>query len=159
MILLKRSPPQGLSESVSTGVWCVPGFGVGFEIALKPSKLQKEGENPGKGHLYFRRQTWYAPNPWFLEGCQGNTHKAQGKSSFVEKVLKVMTFRVLSGNFRKFQGIVRLFSGCFCLCSFRVCPLDPSKIQKRSESSGPGMVLVECLVTWTAIFCCKRKGS
>ena len=27
-----------LSESVSTGVWCVPGFGAGFEIALEPSK-------------------------------------------------------------------------------------------------------------------------
>ena len=30
-----------VSESVSTGVWCVPGFGAGFEIALEPSKLQK----------------------------------------------------------------------------------------------------------------------
>ena len=30
-----------LSESVSTGVWCVPGFGAGFEIALEASKLQK----------------------------------------------------------------------------------------------------------------------
>ena len=29
------------SESVSTGVCCVPGFGAGFEIALEPSKLQK----------------------------------------------------------------------------------------------------------------------
>ena len=39
------------SEGVSTGVWCVPGFGAGFEFALEPSKLQKEGENPGKGHF------------------------------------------------------------------------------------------------------------
>ena len=29
------------SESVSTGVWCVLGFGAGSEIALEPSKLQK----------------------------------------------------------------------------------------------------------------------
>ena len=27
------------SESVSSGVWCVLGFGGGFEIALEPSKL------------------------------------------------------------------------------------------------------------------------
>ena len=27
------------------------GFRAGFEIALEPSKLQKEGENPGKGHF------------------------------------------------------------------------------------------------------------
>ena len=40
-----------VSEGVSTGVWCVPGFGAGFEFALEPSKLQKEGENPGKGHF------------------------------------------------------------------------------------------------------------
>ena len=53
---LKKCP--GLfSESVSTGVWCVPGFGAGFEIALKPSELQKEGENPGKGRFYFLRRT------------------------------------------------------------------------------------------------------
>ena len=46
------------SESVSTGVWCVPGFGAGFEIALEPSELQEEGENPGKGPFIF-----CAPNP------------------------------------------------------------------------------------------------
>ena len=46
-----------MSESVSTGVWCVPGFGAGFEIALEPSELQKEGENPGKALLFS------APNP------------------------------------------------------------------------------------------------
>ena len=32
------------------------GFGARFEIALEPSELQKEGENPGKGHFYFLRQ-------------------------------------------------------------------------------------------------------
>ena len=53
------------SESVSTGVWCVPGFGAGFEIALKPSELQKEGENPGKGHFHFLRQTLVCTKPWF----------------------------------------------------------------------------------------------
>ena len=42
-----------LSESVSARVWCVPGFGAGFEIALKPSKLQKEGEKSGKATLIF----------------------------------------------------------------------------------------------------------
>ena len=35
---------QSQSESASTGVWCVPGSGAGFEIALEPSKLQKESE-------------------------------------------------------------------------------------------------------------------
>ena len=53
------------SESVSTGVWCVPGFGAGFEIALEPSKLQKEGETPEKGHFYFLRQTLVCTKPWF----------------------------------------------------------------------------------------------
>ena len=53
------------SESVSTGVWCVPGFGAGFEIALKPSELQKEGENASKGHFYFLRQTLVCTKPWF----------------------------------------------------------------------------------------------
>ena len=50
-------------ESVSTGVWCVPGFGAGFEIALQPSKLQKEGENVEKGTFIFCAKIWCAPNP------------------------------------------------------------------------------------------------
>ena len=41
------------SESASTGVWCIPGLGAGFEIVLEPSKLQKERENPAKGHFLF----------------------------------------------------------------------------------------------------------
>ena len=53
------------SESVSTGVWCVPGFGAGFEIALEPSKLQKQREKPGKGDFYFLRQTLVCSKPWF----------------------------------------------------------------------------------------------
>ena len=53
------------SESVSTGVWCVPGFGAGFEIALEPSKLQKQPENPGKGRFYFLRQILVCTKPWF----------------------------------------------------------------------------------------------
>ena len=53
------------SESVSTGVWCVPGFGAGFEIALEPSELQKEGNFLEKGHFYFLRQTLVCTNPWF----------------------------------------------------------------------------------------------
>ena len=56
---------SGIAESVSTGVWCVPGFGAGFEIALEPSKLQKEGENPGKGHFCLLRQTLVCAKPWF----------------------------------------------------------------------------------------------
>ena len=39
------------AKSVSTVVWSVPGSGAGFEIALEPSKLQKEEENPGKGQF------------------------------------------------------------------------------------------------------------
>ena len=54
-----------VSESVSTGVWCVPGFGAGFEIALEPSKLQKEAENPGKGRFHFLHQTLVCTKPWF----------------------------------------------------------------------------------------------
>ena len=50
------------SENVSTGVWWIPGFGAGFEIALRPSKPQNEGENPGKGHLNFLRQTLVCTN-------------------------------------------------------------------------------------------------
>ena len=34
----------------ATGAWS-PGFGAGSEIALAPSKVQKEGENPQKGHF------------------------------------------------------------------------------------------------------------
>ena len=33
--------PRSVPPPLSTGVWCVLGFGAGFEIALKPSKLQK----------------------------------------------------------------------------------------------------------------------
>ena len=52
------------SQSISTGVWCVSGFGAGFEIALEPSELQKEGENSGKGPLLFSvPKLWYAPKP------------------------------------------------------------------------------------------------
>ena len=53
------------SESVQTRVWCVLGFGAGFEIAMEPSKLQKEGENPGKVRFYFLRQTLVCTKPWF----------------------------------------------------------------------------------------------
>ena len=56
---------EGSSESASTGVWCVPGFGTGFEIALEPLKLQKEGENPAKVHFHFLRQTLVCTKPWF----------------------------------------------------------------------------------------------
>ena len=52
-------------ESVSTGVWCVLGFGAGFEIALEPSKLKKEGDKPGKRHLHFLCQTLVCSRAWF----------------------------------------------------------------------------------------------
>ena len=51
-----------------------------------------------------------------LEGCKGYTHKRN--SGKVPKVMK----------FRDFQGVFMVFSGCFSLCPFRVCPLDPSKL-------------------------------
>ena len=43
-------------QSVSTE-FGVPGGGGGFEVALKPSKQQKGGRNPGKRHFHF-----FAPN-------------------------------------------------------------------------------------------------
>ena len=49
--------------SVSTGVWRVLGFGAGFESALKPSKLQKKGERPEKGHFYFLHQVLVCSKP------------------------------------------------------------------------------------------------
>ena len=61
----KRTTWGFSSESVLTGVWCVPGFGAGFEIALEPSKLQKQAENPGKGRVHFLRQTLVCTKPWF----------------------------------------------------------------------------------------------
>ena len=48
-----------ISESVSTGVWCVPGFAAGFEIALQHTELQKEGQN------YFLRQALVCTKPCF----------------------------------------------------------------------------------------------
>ena len=63
--LSSRGNRCDFSESVSTGVWCVPGFGAGFEIALEPSELQKEGEKPRKGHFYFLRQILVCTKPWF----------------------------------------------------------------------------------------------
>ena len=47
-------------ESVSTWVWCVPGFGAGSHIALKPRNCrnQQKSENVEKGTSWFS-----APNP------------------------------------------------------------------------------------------------
>ena len=39
------------SESISTGVWCVAGFGAGLEIALGPLKSSERRRNPGKRAL------------------------------------------------------------------------------------------------------------
>ena len=71
------------SESVWTGVWCVQGFGAGFEIALEPSKLPKEGENPGKGHFYFPLQLWYEPKPWFKRDLNSQERKISPKRKFL----------------------------------------------------------------------------
>ena len=49
-----RSAPY--TEGVSTGVWCVPGFGAGFEIALKPSNCRKK-EKSWKRALLFSAPT------------------------------------------------------------------------------------------------------
>ena len=43
---------QNFRKRLSTGVWCVPGLGAGFEIALAPSELQKEREHPEKVTLF-----------------------------------------------------------------------------------------------------------
>ena len=67
------STQGNISESVSTGVWCVQGFDAGFEIALEPSELQKEGENPGKGHFYFLCQTLVCTKPWFKRDLKYKT--------------------------------------------------------------------------------------
>ena len=56
---------EGISESVSTGLLCVPGFGAGFVFALEPSELQKEAKNPQKGHFYFLRQSLVCTKPSF----------------------------------------------------------------------------------------------
>ena len=84
------------SEGVSTGVWCVPGFGAGFEFALEPSKLQKEGENPGKGHFKNLRQTLVCTKPWFkrdLTSCEmscGNSYFARARSpNFLLFILQI----------------------------------------------------------------------
>ena len=51
-------------ESISTGVWCVLGFGAGCEIALEPSGLQKKKEKIlEKGTFIFCAKPWYAPIP------------------------------------------------------------------------------------------------
>ena len=48
-----------LLESVSTGLWRVPGFGAGFIFTLKPSELQNYTENPGKDAFIFcANQEW-----------------------------------------------------------------------------------------------------
>ena len=71
-----------MSESVSTGVWCVPGFGAGFEIALEPSELQKEGENPEKGHFYFLCQTLVCTKSWFKRDLKISRKKKKHKHIF-----------------------------------------------------------------------------
>ena len=54
------------------------GFGAGFEIALEPSELQKEGENPGKGRFYFLRQTLVCTKPWFQRDLNRCASVSQG---------------------------------------------------------------------------------
>ena len=54
---------------VSAGVWCIPGFGAGFDIDLTPSKLQKGAANPGIRHFDFC-QTLVCTRPWFSENSR-----------------------------------------------------------------------------------------
>ena len=60
-----------------------PEFGAyrGLARVLKspsnPSKLQKEGETPGKGHFYFLRQTLVCTNPWFKRDLMSDLCKAR----------------------------------------------------------------------------------
>ena len=65
----------------------VPGFGAGFEIALEPSKLQKEGEDPGKGTLF----SAFVKLIWFPEFC---LHTAVGVSK-ISKLNPLASFFLL----------------------------------------------------------------
>ena len=60
------------------------------------------------------------------------------KSRISESFLRVF-FGVFSGCFqgifRECQGIFRVFSGCFLLMPFWVCPSDPSNHRKSLEST------------------------
>ena len=44
-------------------LWCIPGCGSGFVLALETSKLQKYAQNQGKAAFIFCTNPWYAPNP------------------------------------------------------------------------------------------------
>ena len=54
-----------LSESVSTGVWRVPGLGAGFEIALEPSNCRRRRTSCKRSLLFSARQTLACTKPWF----------------------------------------------------------------------------------------------
>ena len=62
-----------------------------------------------------------------FEGWKVHTHKGHREKSTESHEFQGI-LRVFSGCF---HGIFRVFSGCFSLCPFWVCPLDPSK-QRRS---------------------------
>ena len=51
-------------ESVSTGLWCVPGFGAAFVFALEPPELQKKKPKIlRRATFIFCAKPWHASNP------------------------------------------------------------------------------------------------
>ena len=73
------TPPGGLRTQKLNlcALFSCLSFGAGFEIAPEPSKLQKEGENPGKGGFYFLRQTLVRTKPWFKRDLRPAQPKAE----------------------------------------------------------------------------------
>ena len=127
---------QKFSESGSTGVWCVPGFGAGFEIALEPSELRKEGENPRKGHFKFCAKPWYAPNPGSKEiwriprrgvregGVAQICRKLRAKFAQNLPVFRFAHQRKGAQNCRKLVANLKVKFGQFCAnTSFPMPPL------------------------------------
>ena len=62
-----------------------------------------------------------------LKGCNCKGHTRKG---YRDNVVKDMSFNVFA---EYFQGVLRVFSGCFSLCPFRVCPLDTFNIKSILE--------------------------
>ena len=58
----KQSFGADHSESVSTGVWCVPGSGAGLKSPSNPQNCRKK-KTQEKGTFIFCAKLWYSPNP------------------------------------------------------------------------------------------------
>ena len=71
---------MNIGKRFNRSLVCVPGFGAGFEIALEPSELQEEGENSGKGHFYFLRQTLVCTKPWFKRDLRIGKNEPSAKA-------------------------------------------------------------------------------